>query len=87
VVATADNASGSPRSGRHFSVEPHFKRSPENFAMSKVDLKKELSQFYKPSAKHVCEVTVPPMAELSTDEGESLNNWIASRLGELTEKT
>lgn len=55
--------------------------------MSKVDLKKELSQFYKPSAKHVCEVTVPPMAELSTDEGESLNNWIASRLGELTEKT
>ncbi len=25
------------------------------------------------------------LVELSTDEGESLNNWIASRLGELTE--
>lgn len=24
------------------------------------------------------------LVELSTDEGESLNNWIASRLGELT---
>lgn len=24
------------------------------------------------------------LAELSADEGESLNNWIASRLGELT---
>jgi predicted HicB family RNase H-like nuclease len=27
------------------------------------------------------------LAELSADEGESLNNWIASRLGELTETT
>jgi hypothetical protein len=35
--------------------------------MSKVDHKKELSQFYKPSAKHVCEVTVPPMAYLMID--------------------
>ncbi|RFC51935.1 MAG: putative nuclease of the RNAse H fold, HicB family [Verrucomicrobia bacterium] len=25
------------------------------------------------------------LVELSSDEGESLNNWIASRLGELTE--
>jgi predicted HicB family RNase H-like nuclease len=25
------------------------------------------------------------LVELSADEGESLNNWIASRLGELTE--
>ena len=35
--------------------------------MSKVDHKKELSQFYKPSAKHVCEVTVPQMAYLMID--------------------
>jgi predicted HicB family RNase H-like nuclease len=27
------------------------------------------------------------LVELSTDEGESLNNWIASRLGKLTEST
>lgn len=27
------------------------------------------------------------LVALSTDEGESLNNWIASRLGELTETT
>lgn len=27
------------------------------------------------------------LVELSADEGESLNNWIASRLGELTETT
>jgi hypothetical protein len=35
--------------------------------MSKVDHKKELSQFYKPSAKEVSEVTVPPMAFLMID--------------------
>jgi hypothetical protein len=35
--------------------------------MSKVDHKKELSQFYKPSAKQVCEVTVPQMAYLMID--------------------
>jgi hypothetical protein len=35
--------------------------------MSKVDHKKELSQFYKPSAKHVCEVMVPPLAYLMID--------------------
>ena len=35
--------------------------------MSKGDHKKELSQFYKPSAKHVCEVTVPQMAYLMID--------------------
>jgi len=39
----------------------------KNSAMSKVDHKKELSQFYKPSAKHVCEVTVPQMAYLMID--------------------
>jgi predicted HicB family RNase H-like nuclease len=27
------------------------------------------------------------LVELSANEGESLNNWIASRLGELTERT
>lgn len=27
------------------------------------------------------------LVELSADEGESLNNWIASRLGKLTETT
>lgn len=27
------------------------------------------------------------LVELSSEEGESLNNWIASRLGELTETT
>jgi len=27
------------------------------------------------------------LVELSADEGESLNNWIASRLGELTQTT
>jgi hypothetical protein len=35
--------------------------------MSKVDYKKELSQFYKPSAKGVCEVVVPQMAYLMID--------------------
>lgn len=35
--------------------------------MSKIDHKKELSQFYKPSAKEVREVTVPPMAYLMID--------------------
>ncbi len=35
--------------------------------MSKVDHKKELSQFYKPSAKQVTEITVPTMAFLMVD--------------------
>jgi hypothetical protein len=35
--------------------------------MSKIDHKKELSQFYKPSAKHVSEVMVPAMAYLMID--------------------
>lgn len=38
-----------------------------NYAMSRVDHKKELSQFYKASAKNVYEVTVPPMAYLMID--------------------
>ena len=42
--------------------------------MSKVDYKKELSQFYKPSAKEVCEVTVPKMAYLMIDGHGDPNN-------------
>jgi hypothetical protein len=45
--------------------------------MTKVDHKKELSQFYRPSSKQVTEVTVPTMAYLMIDGHGDPNTTLA----------